>query len=108
MENPYTFDKANHRLVTNVKANGTVYPMTGLFYLTSLYLYSRRYLRVDGNAVAFGAFAAFSLPASYAYAKFFFSSAEEEAAQMNNAKEAGNWNNKGWDQPNKLYLKLTE
>lgn len=90
MENPYTFDKANHRLVTNVKANGTVYPMTGLFYLTSLYLYSRRYLRVDGNAVAFGAFAAFSLPASYAYAKFFFSSAEEEAAQMNNAKEAGN------------------
>lgn len=108
MENPYTFDKANHRLVTNVKANGTVYPMTGLFYLTSLYLYSRRYLRVDGNAVAFGAFAAFSLPASYAYAKFFFSSAEEEAAQLNNAKEGGHWNNKGWCQPNKLYLKSTE
>jgi hypothetical protein len=23
---------------------------------------------------------------------------------MNNAKEGGKWNNKGWDQPNKLYL----
>lgn len=89
MENPYVFDKANHRLVTNVKPNGTVYPVTAFLYLSSLYLYSRRYLRVDGNAVAFGAFAAFSLPASYAYAKFFFSSAEEEAALLNNAKEGG-------------------
>ena len=95
--------------MADLSASGTVYPMTGLFYLTSLYLYSRRYLRVDGNAVAFGAFAAFSLPASYAYAKFFFSSAEEEAAQLNNAKEGSNvWNKKGWYQPNKLYLKSTE
>ena len=101
MENPYTFCKVNHRLVLNVKDNSTVYPMTALFYATSLYLYSRRYLRVDGNAVAFGAFAAFSLPASYAYAKFFFSSAEEEAAQINNAKEGANWNIKGQNRPNK-------
>ena len=50
-------------------------------------MYSRRFLRVDGNGVAAGAFAAFSLPAAYAYSRFFFSSAQDEAALMNNARE---------------------
>jgi len=44
-------------------------------------------LRIDGNAVAAGAFAAFSLPAAYAYSKFFLSTAEDEAAIMNNTRE---------------------
>ena len=33
------------------------------------------------------AFAAASLPASYAYARFFLDSAEQEAARMNNNRE---------------------
>lgn len=87
MENPYKFDTKNHRVVINVNRSNNVYLGTGALYLTSLYLYSRRFLRVDGNGVAAGAFAAFSLPAAYAYAKFFLSNAETEAARINNARE---------------------
>ena len=50
-------------------------------------MYNRRFLRVDGNAVAAGAFAVAALPAAYAYSRFFLSSAEEEAALLNNATE---------------------
>lgn len=87
MENPYKFDPKNHRVVINVNRSNNVYLGTGALYLTSLYLYSRRFLRVDGNGVAAGAFAAFSLPAAYAYARFFLSDAETEAAKINNARE---------------------
>jgi hypothetical protein len=87
MENPYKFDTKNHRVVINVNRSNNVYLGTGALYLTSLYLYSRRFLRVDGNGVAAGAFAAFSLPAAYAYARFFLSDAETEAAKINNARE---------------------
>jgi|DEB0MinimDraft_12_1074336.scaffolds.fasta_scaffold12216_1 hypothetical protein len=88
MENPYKFDPTNHRVVTNMQTNDTkVYLTTAAIYGASLYLYSRRYLRVDGNGVAAGAFAAASLPAAYAYARFFMSDAESEAARMNNSRE---------------------
>ena len=87
MENPYTFDPAHPRVVLNVQRNNKVYLGTAAIYGWSLYAYSRRYLRIDGNGVAAAAFAAFSLPAAYAYARFFFSDAETEAAQMNNARE---------------------
>jgi hypothetical protein len=88
MENPYTFDAANHRVVTNVHSNTTkVYLTTAAIYGASLYMYSRRYLRIDGNGVAAAAFAAASLPAAYAYGRFFMSDAESEAALMNNARE---------------------
>ena len=88
MENPYKFDLTNNRVVTNViNKNQNVMMGTGAFYVASLFLYSRRFLRVDGNGVAAGAFAAFSLPASYAYARYFLNDAETEAAQMNNARE---------------------
>ena len=87
MENPYTFSADNHRLVTNIKPAHNVYLGTGALYLFSLYRYNRRFLRVGGDGVAAAAFAAFSLPASYSYARFFLDSAENEAAVMNNAKE---------------------
>ncbi len=87
MENPYKFDPTNHRVVTNVAPNNKVYVGTAALYAFSLYSYNRRFLRIDGNGVAAGAFAAFSLPAAYAYSRFFLSSAEDEAAQMNNARE---------------------
>ena len=87
MENPYKFDPKNHRVVTNVNRNNNVLFGTGVIYLSSLFLYSRRFLRVDGNGVAAGAFAAASLPAAYAYARFFLTDAETEAAKMNNQRE---------------------
>lgn len=64
---------------------------TGALYMVSLHMYLRKYLRVDGNAVAAGAFAAASLPAAYAYARFFLSDAEEEAAHLNNQREGKEW-----------------
>jgi len=87
MENPYTFDPANNRVVLNVQRPNKVWLGTGAIYFTSLFWYSRRFLRVDGNGVAAGAFAFMSLPAAYSYARFFLSSAETEAAIMNNARE---------------------
>ena len=92
MESPYTFDSSNHRKVLEVNGvpavqSNKVMVGTGAIYLTSLYLYSRKFLRVDGNAVTAAAFAGASLPAAYAYARFFLSDAETEAALENNAKE---------------------
>ena len=87
MENPYKFDTKNHRVVTNINRNNNVLLGTGVLYFSSLFLYSRRFLRVDSNGVAAGAFAAASLPAAYAYARFFLSNAESEAALINNSRE---------------------
>ena len=87
MESPYKFDTKNPRVVANVAGTTNVYIGTGALYLLSLYAYNRRFLRIDGNGVAAGAFAAFALPASYAYARFFLDSAENEAARLNNARE---------------------
>ena len=87
MENPYTFSATNHRQVTNVKPPHNVFLGTGALYVFSLYAYNRRFLRVGGDGVAAAAFAAFSLPAAYSYARFFLDSAENEAATLNNAKE---------------------
>jgi hypothetical protein len=64
-----------------------VYIGTSVIYVASLYMYSRKYLRVDGNAVTACAFAGASLPAAYAYARFFLSDSETEAALLNNLKE---------------------
>ena len=90
MENPYSYSPDNHRRVTNVTGNQKVFFGTGALYLFSLYAYNRRYLRVGGDGVAAAAFAAFSLPAAYSYARFFMDSAENEAAVMNNAQEGSN------------------
>jgi len=87
MENPFTFDPVHHRVVQNVPKNTNVYVGSALLYAFSIFAYNRRFMRIDGNGVAAGAFAAFSLPASYAYARFFLDSAENEAARLNNAAE---------------------
>ena len=89
MESPYEFNNAaNHRMVTNVQdASGKVTASTALIYLTSLGLYSRHILRVNGNVVNAAGFAALSLPAAYAYSKTMFDSAENEAAALNNSQE---------------------
>lgn len=68
-------------------ANNSVFVGTGALYLLAMFGYSRKYLRIDGNAVTAGAFAVAALPASYAYAKFFLSDAETEAALLNNERE---------------------
>ena len=88
MESPYKFLSTNPRFVSNTtNTDAKVYGATALIYGYSLLAYNRRFLRVDGNAVAGVAFAAASLPAAYAYSRFFFSSAENEAALMNNSQE---------------------
>ena len=93
MESPYTFDPSNSRKVATLNGDevvptNKVYIGTGALYFMSLYMYSRKFLRIDGNAVTAAAFAGASLPAAYAYARFFLSDAETEAALLNNSKEA--------------------
>ena len=92
MESPYTFCSKNPRKVLEVNgepvaASNKVMIAASVFYLASIYGYSRKFLRIDGNGVTAGAFALFSMPASYSYAKFFFSDAETEAALINNSHE---------------------
>jgi hypothetical protein len=88
MESPYRFSATNPRFVSNTRnTDAKVYGATALLYGYSLLAYNRRFLRVDGNAVAAVGFAVASLPAAYAYSRFFFSSAENEAALMNNSQE---------------------
>lgn len=50
--------------------------------------YNHHFFRVNGNAAYMAAFAAVSIPASYAYANFVFGSAVDEAAAQNNVREA--------------------
>ena len=89
MENPFRFeDRSNPRVVTNsVMEWNKVYGGTGLLWAGSIAWYQRKFFRVNNNAVYLLAFTAFSLPASYGYAKFFLSSADDEAAYMNNKAE---------------------
>ena len=92
MESPYTFCSKNPRKVVEVNGepvatSNKVMVAASMFYLGSVYFYSRKFLRIDGNGVTAGAFALFSLPASYTYARFFFSDPETEAAIMNNSHE---------------------
>ena len=89
MESPYRFSATNPRFVSNAKdTDAKVSGATALLYGYSLLAYNRRFLRVDGNPVAAVGFAVASLPAAYAYSRFFFSSAENEAAIKNNSQEA--------------------
>ena len=64
-----------------------VYGGTGLLWATSLALYTKHLFRVNNNAVYLLAFAAASVPASYGYAKTVLTSADEEAAYLNNQAE---------------------
>merc|ERR1711998_95403 len=92
MESPYTFCTKNPRKVVEVNGNpvaasNKVLLAASVLYLGSVYAYSRKFLRIDGNGVTAGAFFIFSIPASYSYARFFFSDPEMEAALRNNDQE---------------------
>lgn len=88
METPYKYDPANKRVVINMKQSSAIYPFAGIIYVSSLFLYRKRFLRVDGNLFNFYAFAFFSAPAAYAHSKFWLSDPDTEAAIMNNEAES--------------------
>tara|TARA_B110000977_G_C10639890_1_gene323585 strand:+ start:27 stop:299 length:273 start_codon:yes stop_codon:yes gene_type:complete len=89
MENPFKFeDPKNPRVVTNSVIDwNKIYGGSAFLWAGSLAWYQRKYFRVNNNAVYLLAFTAFSLPASYGYAKFMLASAEDEAAAINNQAE---------------------
>ena len=89
MDSPFKFeDKKNPRVVTNMHTNwNRVYGASAALWAFSLSQYVRHRFRVNNNAVYLLTFAAFSVPASYGYAKFFLSSPEAEAAGLNNKAE---------------------
>ena len=87
-KNPYKFDEKNSRLViSGADRSGLVWLGAGAFFTGSLFLYSRRFFRVDHNALNLAVFALASVPASYSYSSFLFSSAEVEAGIKNNEHE---------------------
>ena len=88
-KSPYTFDVKNPRWVNNVETPNKVYFAAGALFVYSLSLYQRKYFRVDNNLVNLLAFTGVSAPCSYVYANFFFNSAENEAAAINNRRESG-------------------
>ena len=92
MEKPFTFSATNHRVVSNVadlnSSSTYIWPATGLLWGYSVFRYQRRFLRVDKNVGMAAFFLAASLPASYAYARFVFGSADADAAKINNDLEA--------------------
>ena len=87
-KSPFTFDVANPRWVTNYETPNLAYGLSAAMFLFSIRCYHRRFFRVDGNLINFMAFTAFSAPASYGYVGFFANSAENEAARINNQREA--------------------
>ena len=85
--NPYKFDPKNPRLVVDKQRPGFVYTAAGVIFMGSLMWYNKRYFRIDQNVANMVAFTIASVPASYAYANFFFNDAETEAACINNDRE---------------------
>ena len=61
---------------------------TGAIFLLSLRAYNRKYFRLDNNLMNMLGFTAISAPCAYTYANFFFNSAENEAALINNQRES--------------------
>ena len=86
--NPYKFSPQNPRLALNIDRPSTVTYGAAAIFLFSLHLYNRRFFRKDQNAINFLGFAIASVPASYAYSSFFFSSPVIEAGIVNNEREA--------------------
>jgi hypothetical protein len=92
--NPYTFNSSNRRMVeiessrkAYLSPNGVMMATAGLWGYTMM-KYNHRFFRINGNAAYMLTFAALSAPASYAYANFVFGSAVDEAASLNNTREA--------------------
>ena len=87
-KNPFKFSAESPRVVNEASRPNTVVYGAAAIFLFSLHLYNRRFFRKDGNALNFLGFAAASVPASWAYSNFIFSSTEIEAAIINNEREA--------------------
>ena len=89
MENPFKFeDKKNPRVVTNMQMNwNKIYGSSALLWSLSMVWYTKNHFRINNNAVYFFTFAAFSVPASYGFAKFALSTPMQESAYMNNQAE---------------------
>eukprot|EP00344_Euplotes_crassus_P012125 CAMPEP_0197000688 /NCGR_PEP_ID=MMETSP1380-20130617/5564_1 /TAXON_ID=5936 /ORGANISM="Euplotes crassus, Strain CT5" /LENGTH=75 /DNA_ID=CAMNT_0042418067 /DNA_START=66 /DNA_END=293 /DNA_ORIENTATION=+ len=62
---------------------------TAAIFLLSLSLYNRRRFRVDQDVLKFTFFGIASSFSAYSWANFIFSSADVEAAVMNNEREGG-------------------
>lgn len=86
-KNPYTFSSQNRRMVENADRPSMVMYGAVAFFGLSMHLYNRRFFRVDQNMLNFMVFAGASLPASYTYSSFLFSSPEIEAGIINNQHE---------------------
>ena len=90
-KNPYKFNPSNASLVVGSERPSMVMYGTAAIFLGSLYFYNRRFFRIDGNAVNMLAFTVASVPASYSYASYIWSSPEIEAALINNERENKHW-----------------
>ena len=85
--NPFKYDSANPRFVTNAERPTTLYYTTAALFLLSLRFYQRKIFRIDNNVLNFGLFTVGSAFASYQYAATFLSSPLNEAAIQNNSNE---------------------
>jgi len=72
--NPFKYDSANPRYVTNAERPTALYYTTAALFLISLRVYQRKIFRIDNNVLNFGLFTAGSAFASYQYASTIFSS----------------------------------
>ncbi len=86
-DKPYKFEGANPRVATNIERPQTVWYLSGVIFVGSLYLYNRRTFRMDQKVLNFLGFTTASAFASYQWASTFLSSPIIEAGLINNAKE---------------------
>ena len=88
-KSPFTYDTDRPRTVLECERPAHVYAVAGVLFAGSVMMYNRRFFRVDNNLVNMAGFTLASIPASYSYASYFFSSANVEAGMINNQQEQG-------------------
>jgi hypothetical protein len=77
--NPYKFENANPRIVSNISVNPYTPLLAGVLFLGSLRGYQRKLFRIDNNVPKLALFTLGSAFASYQWALYFLSSPIEEA-----------------------------
>ena len=90
-KSPFKYDPERPRTVLECERPSKVYAAAGLIFAGSVMFYNKRFFRVDNNLVNFAGFTLASVPVSYSYASYFFSSANIEAGMINNQQEQGQW-----------------
>ncbi len=89
-ESPFEYCSNNRRIVTNMeKDSNKVLLGAAAMFLYSLSWYNRRRFRVDQDVLKYTFFGIGSSFASYSWSNFIFSSADIEAATINNEREGG-------------------